>query len=151
MKLRTVGWAVAAIWATGMTLALARIAGTLDSLAARPVAVPPAPTSPGELAISLRTTPSLTAAAAAQPAPDAEKSNAEPPSPEEEAAEQQARDVLAQMVAKGDVDDESIDAMRQAITAMRPEDRLEALGAFAAAASRGEIAAAPDDFRRILP
>ncbi len=154
MKLRTVGWAVAVIWATGMTVAMARIAGTLDSLASRPglvsVAPPQAPSGPSEVAISLQAHPTADAASR-RTAPRTEETPVEPASPEEEAAETRARDVIAEMVAQGSVDDESIAALRLAITAMHPSDRIEVMGAFAAAASRGEIAVAPDDFRRILP
>jgi hypothetical protein len=34
---------------------------------------------------------------------------------------------------------------------MRPQDRIQILSAFAAAATRGDIAAAPEDYRAILP
>jgi hypothetical protein len=152
MKLRTVGWAVAAVWATGMTVAMARIAGTLDSLASRPVpvAAPQAPSGPSEVAISLRADPTAGAAPGA-PAPTGAEAPVEPASPEEEAAEERARTVLAEMVAQGAVDDQSIDALRHAITAMRPADRIDVMAAFATAASRGEINVAPDDFRRAFP
>jgi hypothetical protein len=157
MKLRTLGWAIVVIWAIGMTVALARIAGTLDSLAARPGAVPVAAPAagPSEVAISLRAAPSAPAFAPsagdprAAPAPETE---VKPRSPEDEASHQHAEEVLGQMVAKGgDVDDESLEALRQAIVAMRPEDRVQMMGAFAAAATRGEITVAPEDYRRILP
>ena len=65
MKLRTLGWAIAILWAVGMTWAMARVAGTLDSLAARleprEVASAPVPAGPSEIAISLRAPPSPTA------------------------------------------------------------------------------------------
>jgi hypothetical protein len=34
---------------------------------------------------------------------------------------------------------------------MRPADRVAMMGAFAAAASRGDIKVAPEDYGRILP
>ena len=149
--LRTLGWTLAVIWATGMTVAMARIAGTLDSLAARPevrpVAAPvTAPADPGEISISLRAAPPAVTRPAAAAGPEAL-----PATPDQEAAHDRAEAVLAEIVQKGTVDDDSVESLRQAMLEMRPEDRIQILSAFAAAATRGEIAAAPEDYRRILP
>jgi hypothetical protein len=72
-------------------------------------------------------------------------------SPEQQAAHEEADAVLAQIIEKGRLDDDSTESLRTALRAMRPEDRIQVLSAFAAAATRGEIAAAPEDYRRILP
>jgi hypothetical protein len=155
MKLRTLGWAIAVLWAVGMTWAMARVAGTLDSLAARPepraVASAPVPAGPSEIAFSLRAPPSSTASSPAPVAAEAEEVEAAPPSPDQRAAHDHAQDLLDQMVAKGGVDDESLGEFRQAIQEMRPADRVTMMGAFAAAASRGDIKVAPEDYGRILP
>ena len=152
--LRTLGWAVAVLWATGMTVALARISGTLDSIAARPpapaVVSPDPPTGPGEVAISLRAAPGTAPARAATARPINEPVVVDA-SPEQEAAQQEAEAVLAEIVKNGRLDDDSTASLRTAISAMRPQDRIQILSAFAAAATRGEIAAAPEDYRRILP
>ena len=152
MKLRTLGWAIAILWAVGMTWAMARIASTLDSLAARPepaaVASAPVPAGPSEIAISLRAPPSPTASNRAPVAAEAEPA---PASPDQTAAHDRAQDVLDQMIVKGGVDDESLGELRQAIQDMRPADRVAMMGAFAAAASRGDIKVAPEDYGRILP
>jgi hypothetical protein len=148
---RTLGWAIAVIWAAGMTLAVARIARTLDSIAARPNVPPVASPAagPSEVAISLRASP---AAPSAPPGPGSvDDRPTNEASPEQRAAQQEAEAVLAQIVENGSVDDDSAEALRQAITAMRPQDRIRVLSAFAAAATRGEIAADPEDYRRILP
>jgi hypothetical protein len=152
--LRTLGWFVAVTWAIGMTIALARISGTLDAIAARPpapavVSAPP-PTHPNEVAISRRASadesPNPPPRAPAWPEPVVVEA-----SPEQKAAHEEADAVLAQIVQKGRLDDDSTQALRQALTGMRPADRIQVLSAFAAAATRGEIAAAPEDYRRILP
>ena len=152
--LRTLGWAVAVVWATGMTLALVRISGTLDTIAARPsaaaVASSAAPTRPSEVAISLRAAPDASPTQARGAAPRGEPVVAEATS-EQQAAHEQADAVLAQIVQKGRLDDDSTQALREALTAMRAQDRIQTLSAFAAAATRGEIAAAPEDYRAILP
>ena len=152
--LRTLGWVVAVFWATGMTVALARISGTLDALASRPsaptVVSPAPPTGPGEVAISLRAAPAPPPAQAAA-APSRNEPVVAESTPEQQAAKQQAEEVLADIVKNGRLDDDSTQALRQAITAMRPQDRIQILSAFAAAATRGDIAAAPEDYRRILP
>jgi hypothetical protein len=156
MKLRTLGWAIAAVWAVGMTWAMARIAGTLDSLASRSeqprVTSAPVPAGPSEIAFSLRAPPPPTVPPTAAPvAPAADDVEAAPASPDQEAAHDRADDLIAQMVAKGSVDDASLGDLRQAITEMRPQDRVKVMGAFAAAATRGEIKVAPEDYGRILP
>jgi hypothetical protein len=158
--LRMLGWVLAVVWATGMTVALARISGTLDAIAARPpapaVVGPAAQTGPSEVAISLRAAPGSALAPPAGPAPPAgapSKDERVVPeaTPEQQAAHDQADAVLAQIVQKGRLDDDSTQAMRAALTAMRAQDRIQVLSAFAAAATRGEIDAAPEDYRRILP
>ena len=155
MKLRTLGWAIAVLWAVGMTWAMARIAGTLDSLARRSespaVAPAPVPAAPSEIAIALRGAPAPTASNPAPIAAGADAVDAAPASPEQTAAHDHAQDVLDQMVAKGSVDDQSLGELRQAIREMRPADRVAMMGAFAAAASRGDIKVAPEDFGRIVP
>ena len=155
MKLRTLGWAIAIVWAVGMTWAMARVAGTLDSLAARleppAVASAPVPAGPSEIAISLRASPSPTGSNRAPVAAPADAAEAAPASPDQIAAHDHAQDVLDQMIAKGGVDDESLSELRQAIQEMRPADRVAMMGAFAAAASRGDIKVAPEDYGRILP
>jgi hypothetical protein len=111
MKLRTLGWAIAVLWAVGMTWAMARIAGTLDSLAARPephaVASAPVPAGPSEIAFSLRAPPSspLRARRPSQRRPRRSK----PPRrlPTSAPLTTTRKIVLDQMVAKGGVDDES--------------------------------------------
>ena len=152
--LRTLGWAVAVIWATGMTLAVARISGTLDAIAARPsppaVVSPARATDPSELAISLRAAPGAAPVPAATARPVDEPVVADA-SPEQQAAHREAEAVLAEIVKNGRLDDDSTASLRAAISAMRPQDRIQILSAFAAAATRGEIAAAPEDYRRILP
>jgi len=155
MKLRTLGWAIAILWAVGMTWAMARVAGTLDSLAARleprAVASAPVPAGPSEIAISLRAPPSPPASKPMPVAGEAAGVEAAPASPDQIAAHDHAQDVLDQMIAKGGVDDESLGELRQAIQEMRPADRVAMMGAFAAAASRGDIKVAPEDYARILP
>jgi hypothetical protein len=155
MKLRTLGWAIAIVWAVGMTWAMARVAGTLDSLAARlephAVASAPVPAGPSEIAIALRAPPSPTASNRAPVAAEAEEAEAAPASPDQSAAHDRAQDVLDHMIAKGGVDDESLGELRQAIQEMRPADRVAMMGAFAAAASRGDIKVAPEDYGRIVP
>jgi hypothetical protein len=152
--LRTLGWVVAVIWATGMTVALARISGTLDAIAARPpapaMATPAPPIRPSDVSISRRAAPDAppTRAPTAPSWPDPVVVEA---SPEQKTAHDEADAVLAQIVQKGRLDDDSTQALRQALAAMRPQDRIQVLSAFAAAATRGEIAAAPEDYRRILP
>jgi hypothetical protein len=155
MKLRTLGWTIAVLWAVGMTWAMARIAGTLDSLAMRPehsaVASAPVPAGPSEIAVSLRAPPSPSASIPSPVAAEADEVEAAPPSPDQTAAHDRAQGVLDQMIAKGGVDDDSLGDLRQAIQEMRPADRVAMMGAFAAAASRGDIKVAPEDYGRILP
>src|SRR5262245_11440570 len=111
--LRTLGWVVAVVWATGMTVALARISGTLDAIATRPpaaVSAPPAaPTGPSEVAISLRAAPGSTAAqtptGGGEPPTDAP--GGPEATPEQQAAHDQAEAVLAQIIEKGRLDDDS--------------------------------------------
>jgi hypothetical protein len=152
--LRTLGWVVAVVWATGMTVALARISGTLDAIASRPgapaVVTPAPPTGPSEVAISLRAAPG-SAPAQGGNAPVTHDPVSPEASPEQQAAHEEADAVLAQIIEKGRLDDDSTESLRTALRAMRPEDRIQVLSAFAAAATRGEIAAAPEDYRRILP
>src|SRR5688572_16026923 len=108
-SLRTLGWTVAVIWATGMTLALARISGTLDAIAARPpsaVASPASPSGPSEVAISLRAAPGAAPAPSATPRPMDEPVVLDA-SPEQQAAQQQAQAVLAEIIKNGRLDDDS--------------------------------------------
>jgi len=152
--LRSLVWVVAVIWATGMTVALARISGTLDAIAARPQAPaaigPAAPTRPSEVALSVRAAPDPSTAPH-RTAPPPDEPLVPEATPEQQAAHEQAAAVLAQIVQKGRLDDDSTQALRQALTEMRSQDRIQVLSAFAAAATRGEIAAAPEDYRAILP
>jgi len=152
--LRSLVWVVAVIWATGMTVALARISGTLDAIDARPPAAAAAsraaPTRPSEAALSVCASPDPSPAQPRTAAPVDEPLVPEA-TPEQQAAHEQAAAVLAQIIEKGRLDDDSTQALRQALTAMRSQDRIQVLSAFAAAATRGEIAAAPEDYRRILP
>ena len=152
--LQTLVWTVALIWATGMTVALARISGTLDAIAARPpapaVATAATPPSPSSATNPMRAAPPASPTAP-PPAPSWPEPVVVEATPEQKAAHDEADAVLAQIVQKGRLDDDSTQAFRQALTAMRPADRIQVLSAFAAAATRGEIAAAPEDYRRILP
>ena len=149
--LRTLAWAAAVVWAIGVTVVLTRIAGTLETLTSRaePAAIAAAPASsgPSEVSISLRADRS---SGARDASPTAKPEPAEP-TPEQDAAQARADAVLAEIIKKGGVDDDSTEALRQAILGMRPEDRMKVLTAFAAAANRGDIVVAPEDYRAILP
>jgi outer membrane biosynthesis protein TonB len=155
MKLRALVWVVAVVWAVCMTVAMARIMGSLDSLASRPdvrsAQVPAAAPRPSQVEISLHAPASAPNDEAPNEKAAKDAAPAAPPTPEQAAASDRANDVLAQIVAHGALDDGSATELREALMAMQPESRIKVLAAFATAATRGEIQATPEDYRRILP
>src|SRR5437870_3230703 len=113
--LRTVGLVVAVLWATGMTVALARISGTLDAIAARPpapaIATAAAPTRLSDVPIAVRAAPD-TSRTPPPPAPSWPDPVVVEASPEQKAAHDDADAVLAQIIQKGRLDDDSTQALR---------------------------------------
>src|SRR5688572_27090325 len=125
--IRIFGIAIAGAWAIGITLALLRVLDVLEGIERSTSAPVPVVTRPAELpeqtpiSIELRREPE----AVDPPDSEEEEDDATPPSPEAREAALVANNVLAEIVRRGAVDDETSEDMRAALRQMTPEDRTE--------------------------